>query len=76
MKEIRTDIHFLNETTKDLKSNIISNGEQVNHVKDVVAKKANFTDLVHYFDKKANKTDFKEIKEALSSPKTNRDEML
>ena len=35
------------------------NGEQVGHVKDVVATKANYTDLIMYFDKKADKQEFK-----------------
>ena len=39
------------------------------HVKDAVAKKANFTDLIHFVDVKADKSSVKQIHEILSSPK-------
>lgn len=69
MKEIRNDIHSLNVKTKDLKTNLINNGEEVTHVKDVVAKKANFSDLLHFIEKKADKADFKELHDIISSPR-------
>lgn len=49
--------------------NVKFNVEQVDHVKDVVAKKANFTDLVQYFDRKADKEEFRELVEMVESPR-------
>ncbi len=46
-----------------------ASSEQVDHVKDIVATKANFTDLVKYFDKKADREDFKELQELVESPR-------
>jgi hypothetical protein len=61
MNNIKEDISSLNRKTSDINSSIKYNKEQVTYVKDVVAKKANYTDLVMYFDKKADKEDFKEL---------------
>lgn len=70
MKEIRGDISTLNRKTSEINSNVKLNGEQVGHVKDIVATKANYTDLIMYFDKKADKQEFKELQELFSdSPK-------
>lgn len=50
---------MLNRKTSEINTNVKMNGEQVGHVKDVVATKANYTDLIMYFDKKADKQEFK-----------------
>jgi hypothetical protein len=44
------------------------------HIEDIVAKKANFTDLLHHVDGKADKKDFKQIQEILTSPRTQRED--
>ncbi len=59
MKQIRSDICELNKRASDINKSVMINEENVGHVKDVVATKANFTDLVMYFDSKADKKDFK-----------------
>ncbi len=70
MRQIRGDITQLNRKTSEINTNVKLNGEQVGHVKDVVATKANYTDLIMYFDKKADKQDFKQLQQLFSdSPK-------
>lgn len=70
MRQIRGDITQLNRKTSEINTNVKLNGEQVGHVKDVVATKANYTDLIMYFDKKADKQQFKQLQQLFSdSPK-------
>lgn len=59
MKEIKGDINLLNARLTETNNNVKFNREQVSYVKDVVATKANYTDLIRHFDKKADKEEFK-----------------
>lgn len=55
MRQIKSDIQALNGKISEVNMSILVNREQVGHVKDLVATKANYSDLVLYFDKKADK---------------------
>ena len=62
----------LNRKTSEINNNVKVNKEQVGYVKDIVSTKANFTDLVMYFDKKADKQDVQDMLHefaAIDSPK-------
>lgn len=58
MKEIRVDISTLNKRASELGKSVRNNFEQLTHVKDAVSSKANFSDLVQGFDRKADRQDF------------------
>lgn len=53
----------LNKKTSELNANVKSYEEKIGYVRDLVASKANYSDLVLYFDKKADKQDMKDLQE-------------
>lgn len=46
----------ITKKTSEISTNLRNNLDQVEYIKGVVATKANFTDLVIHFDKKADKS--------------------
>lgn len=45
--------------------------QEIEHIKDILAKKANFTDVVLHVDRKADREDVKELELRFSCPKMN-----
>jgi hypothetical protein len=55
VKQLRVDVTQLARKSEEMRVNLRGNIDEVEHIKDAVATKANYSDLVMYFDKKADK---------------------
>lgn len=54
------------ELSKNLTTGLALANEEISSMKDLLSKKANFTDVVHYIESKADKNDFREIRSRLN----------
>lgn len=52
----------IREMIKSLTSGITITNDEINNVKELISKKANFSDVVHYIEAKADRHDVKELK--------------
>lgn len=61
MKAIEQDIRSIQAKTKGLRNDIVSICEEIQNMKEVLSKKANFTDIIHQVEKKADREDFRDL---------------
>lgn len=61
LKVIENDIREIRGKIKQSNSDIIVVCEQIRNIKDVLSRKANFSDFIQFVEKKADKEDFKEL---------------
>lgn len=61
IKAIEQDIRSIQVKTKGLRNDIVSICEEIQNMKEVLSKKANFTDIIHQVEKKADREDFREL---------------
>lgn len=59
IKTIEQDIRSIQVKSKGLRNDIVSICEEIQNMKEVLAKKANFTDIIHQVEKKADREDFR-----------------
>lgn len=61
IKAIEQDIRSIQVKAKGLRNDIVSICEEIQNMKEVLSKKANFTDIIHQVEKKADREDFREL---------------
>jgi arsenate reductase-like glutaredoxin family protein len=61
LKVIEGDIKSNRDKIKAIKGDVVSICEDIRNVKDILSRKANFTDIIHQVERKADKEDFKEL---------------
>ena len=61
IKAIEQDIRSIQVKSKGLRNDIVSICEEIQNMKEVLSKKANFTDIIHQVEKKADREDFREL---------------
>lgn len=61
IKAIEQDIRSIQVKAKGLRSDIVSICEEIQNMKEMLSKKANFTDIIHQVEKKADREDFREL---------------
>ena len=61
IKAIEQDIRSIQVKNKGLRNDIVSICEEIQNMKEVLSKKANFTDIIHQVEKKADREDFREL---------------
>ena len=61
LKQIDKSIRENGENIRQVRIDLVNVEEEVKNMKNILAQKANFSDIVHHVEKKADKEDFKEL---------------